>query len=335
MDMNELQSPEDLLVDESFLAWYHQSDPEATKKWDTWLESDLSHKALKDNAIELIKALDLQEKPVPPAQLAAAEARLFGVVNAPRVQDAPVRRLRRSSWRVWVSAAACLVVILMAAGIDKWWIRGKNTVDTPYGQTARLVLPDGTEVMMNANSSFTYPRHWKEGKDREGWLKGEAFFHVRKTSQHDRFIVHTDHFDVIVTGTEFNVVNQPDNAGVVLKEGTVTLIDEHGTEIKMAPGDNVVLKGTQLIRETVNPEDATAWMDNKMNFDNTPLSEVIRMIRFHYGVEVEVSNPTMLNKTLTGIYPNDNLDVLLKALEATKEYKVERSGDRVILDTVR
>jgi ferric-dicitrate binding protein FerR (iron transport regulator) len=43
----------------------------------------------------------------------------------------------------------------------------------------------------------------------------------------------------------------------------------------------------------------------------------------------------MLNKTLTGIYPNDNLDVLLKALEATKEYKVERSGDRVILDTVR
>ncbi len=49
---------------------------------------------------------------------------------------------------------------------------------------------------------------WKEGTSREVWLKGEAFFHVSKTPTKARFIVHTERFDVVVTGTQFNVMNR-------------------------------------------------------------------------------------------------------------------------------
>lgn len=331
MDMNALQSPEDLLTDESFLAWYYKTDPEAFGIWEERLYKDPSYKALVDSAIELIKRLDVQEMPVPAAQLEAAEDRLFRYISE---SEAPkVVRMRWKSWRVWASAAACVLVIFVAASLDKYWRGSKMTVNTAYGQTSQNMLPDGTEVMLNANSSFTYGKHWNEGKDREVWLKGEAFFHVTKTANHDRFIVHTDHFDVIVTGTMFNVVNQPGAAGVLLKEGSVTLLDEHGREMKMVPGDDVVLKGEELVKqEAVNPEDVTAWTENKMSFDNTPLSDVIRMIESHYGVKVEVANPTLLKGTLSGIFPNDNLDVLLQALDATTVYKVEKVGDKIILD---
>jgi transmembrane sensor len=332
MDMNALQSPEDLLADESFLAWYHQTDSEAQRFWEDRLNADLTHRTLADSAIELMKRLDMQELPVPAAQLGAAEDRLFQSISAPGM-PARVIRLQWKSWRVWVSVAACVAVVLLAAFLDKNWIRGKATLATGYGQMAKSVLPDGTEVTLNAHSTFTYGKHWEEGSDREVWLQGEAFFHVRRTAQHDRFIVHAGHFDVIVTGTMFNVVNQPGEAGVVLQEGSVTLLEESGKELKMMPGDNVVLKGTEYVKQTVNPEDATAWMENKMSFDNTPMSEVIRMIEGHYGVKVEASSPKLLNQTLNGIFPNDNLDVLLKALQATKEYRVIRTDDRIVLDT--
>lgn len=332
MDMNALQSPEDLLTDESFLAWYYKTDPEAVDLWEERLHKDLSSKALADSAIELIKGMDVQELPVPAAQLEAAEDRLFRHIDETTVATAKVVKVQWRSWRVWVSAAAAVVVVFLAATLDKYWKGSKTTVNTTYGQMVQHTLPDGTEVTLNANSSFTYGRNWKEGSDREVWLKGEAFFHVTKTAEHDRFIVHTDHFDVIVTGTMFNVVSQPGDAGVMLKEGSVTLLDEHGREMKMTPGDDVVLKGDELVKQTVSPDDVIAWMDNKMHFDNTPLSEVIRMIEQHYGVKVEVADPALLNNTLNGTLPNDNLDVLLQALTATKEYKVAKSDDKIVID---
>lgn len=335
MDMNALHSPEDLIADESFLAWYYNTDPEAARTWEEIIKNDSTHKALVDNAIEFLKKMDLQEMPVPAAQLAAAEARLFEHISATQ-QPAKIVRMKWGSRRLWASAAACVAVVILAAYLDSHWIKGKTTLNTPYGQISKNVLPDGTEVTLNAHSSFTYPKFWKAGRDREVWLKGEAFFHVKKTALHDRFIVHTDHFDVIVTGTSFNVVNQPDQAGVVLKEGRVTLLDEQGQELKMMPGDEVELKGSQLVRQvTVNPDDATLWMENKVNFDNTPISEVVRLIQVHYGVTVEVDDPKLLNQTLNGVFENDNLEVLLKALEATRVYKVEKTGDKVILGAAK
>jgi ferric-dicitrate binding protein FerR (iron transport regulator) len=332
MDMNALQSPEDLLTDESFLAWYYKTDPEAVDMWEERLHKDLPSKALVDSAIDLLKRLDVDEMPVPAAQLEAAEDRLFRNIHETTEQTARIFKVQWHSWRVWVSAAAAVAVVFLAATLDKYWKGSKTTVNTTYGQTIRHTLPDGTEVMLNANSSFTYGKHWAQGIDREVWLKGEAYFCVTKTANKDRFIVHTDHFDVIVTGTKFNVVSQPGDEGVLLQEGSVTLLDEHGREMKMIPGDDVVLKGDELVRQMVNPEDVTAWMDNKMHFDNTPLSEVIRMIGLHYGVKVEVADPALLVNTLNGTLPNDNLDVLLQALAATKEYKVEKVDDKIVLD---
>jgi transmembrane sensor len=335
MDMNALQSPEDLLADESFLGWYYKTDPAASRQWEEMLKNDSSHKALVDNAIEFLRKLEIRELPVPAAQLDAAEARLFEHIAAP-IETGKIIHTRWGSWRMWVSAAACILVVATAGLLDRYWIRSKTTTNTPYGQIGKSVLPDGTEVTLNAHSTFTYRRRWIPGEDREVWLKGEAFFHVKKTALKDRFIVHTDHFDVIVTGTSFNVVNQPDQAGVILKEGRVTLLDEQGQELKMVPGDDVVLKGTQLVKQNnASADDATLWMENKVNFDNTAISDVIKLIDTHYGVKVEVSDPKLLNQTVTGVFPNDNLDALLKALELTRDYKVERTDDKVILSPAK
>jgi transmembrane sensor len=332
MDMNAFQSPEELLEDESFLAWYYKTDAVAFQRWQDHLSRNSSQKALADSAVELLEILNVQEMSVPVAQIEAAEQRLFS-----RIEERPVLihllPKRKISWRLWVSVAACFLVVLTAAWLDKYWVAAKSTISTPYGSILTKILPDGTEVTLNANSKFTYGRHWTEGSDREVWLNGEAFFHVTKTAQHDRFIVHADHFDVIVTGTKFDVITQPGDGRVALKEGGVTLRSEKGDTIQLIPGDVVLQVNGRWVRQSANMDDVTAWTDNKINFDNTPLSETIKLIEAHYGVKVEVADPKLLSKTLTGIFPNDNIDVFLKALEATKIYKITKDGDSIVIQS--
>jgi len=281
-----------------------------------------------EEAVFLLNNLAFQEVSVPDQQVSEAENRLMS-----RIGEAPVGKKGAAvPMRRWMAVAASVVLLVLAGlGLRKLYTR--PSIATQYGEISRSVLPDGTEITLNAHSRIEYGKQWSSGKDREVWLTGEAFFHVKKTPEHDRFIVHTDHFDVIVTGTQFNVVNHANEAGVVLKEGSVTVHGTNGQDLKMLPGDLVDLKGGELVKQTVNPEDIIAWTDNKMNFDNTPISEVIKMIQEHYGVKVTVSDPSLLTHTLIGIFPNDNLNVLLKALEATKEFKVSRDGDNVVIQS--
>ena len=74
---------------------------------------------------------------------------------------------------------------------------------TPPGQRARVLLADGTEVWLNANSTLRYPERF-DLKQREVELQGEAFFEVEKNKEKP-FVVKTSKMDIQVTGTKFNV----------------------------------------------------------------------------------------------------------------------------------
>jgi ferric-dicitrate binding protein FerR (iron transport regulator) len=186
-------------------------------------------------------------------------------------------------------------------------------------------------VVVNADSKIVYSPGWKDGKDREVWLTGEAFFHVSKTPLKSRFIVHANHFDIIVTGTQFNVTNRRDKANVMLQEGSVTLQTDEGKELKMLPGDFVEYKNAALEKRPVKDDSVLAWKDHKLVFDNTPLRELIQIIREHYGVSISTANDAVGDSKISGILPNDNLDVLLQALETTGDFEVLRQGDSIII----
>ena len=378
MDMHAFQSPEDLLADESFLAWYYKTDPGAVDKWQEQIGQSPSLRVLAAKAIELLEKLDLREMSVPQAQIDAAEARLFGQIDAlgraegatrkevtreevtredaskvlqlPSLAPGELResRPRRKSRRTWMAAAAGVVLLVAAGWGAKTWMGRKKTLSTPYGQIAKSVLPDGTEVTLNAHSSLVYGLHWSEGADREVWVKGEVFLHVAKKPLHDRFIVHTDHFDVIVTGTSFDVVNREDAASVVLKEGHVTVRgnggnevkgnevksnEVKGNEVKMEPGDEVQLEGTELVKQSVNPEEVIAWTEEKIAFDSATLADVAKMIEQHYGVRVSIERTALLSYPVNGLMRNDNLGELLKALSALyyKDLNIRREGDQIII----
>ena len=93
-----------------------------------------------------------------------------------------------------------------------------HRLSIPRGETFKVVLSDGTEVLLNSDSRLSYPTVFK-GKERVVSLEGEAYFNVTKNTEHP-FIVKSGNVQVRVLGTEFNMCSYtPDNVRGTLIEG--------------------------------------------------------------------------------------------------------------------
>jgi ferric-dicitrate binding protein FerR (iron transport regulator) len=247
---------------------------------------------------------------------------------------APLQQPHRTSRTLYRVAAALTGLTLL--GLLGYWSHGKLTRsvhETGYGQMVRLVLPDGSEVTLNANSSLTYRKQWPGGHTREVWLEGEAFFHVRRQKQKTRFVVHTGKVRVEVLGTAFNVATRRGRTRVVLQSGRVKL------EKAGQPGEAVLMQPRELVeyaagdrqfrKRAVDPEPYTAWQGRKMRFNDTPIEEVARQLEDTYGLQVTLAGPGLAGRRLSGEISTRNLDVLLGALAALLEADVQRDGDQV------
>jgi ferric-dicitrate binding protein FerR (iron transport regulator) len=327
-------SVEEILADEAFLSWYFRDSNQKATEWDNWLAANPQQQPLINEAITTMEQLDVKPNPVSTNQIESAYNRLSSQLHQFNKSEtsapAPVISMyRKNSW--WKVAAA--VVVIIAAGLVFWKFSGTNQTQLAanYGQTIKHQLPDGTEVMLNANSKVTLGKNWEAGKDREVWLNGEAFFHVTKTSAHDRFIVHADMMDVIVTGTQFNVITRNHHSSVLLTEGSVTIRSKNGKEILMRPGDFVELNNNDLQKKLVNEDGILAWKDNKLFFgEETPMPDAANMISEHYGIKVTLADQQVRERPLSGIMQNDNLDVLVKSLEESG-LKITRKENEIII----
>lgn len=319
--------PEDLLSDESFLAWYFKMPGQEQQQWDSWMSSHPEQAQLVQQAISLLEATRLQELPLPLQQIASAEERLFSQIDRLPKEAAVLPLFTRRRRMV-----AASVAILLAAGliITAIYSSKGTAIKTAFGEIARRQLPDGTEVMMDANSSIRFAGNLQEG-DREVWMNGEAFFHVRKTRQNSRFVVHLDHADVIVTGTKFNVINRDGAENILLDEGSVILRSPNGKELQLSPGEFVDLRGKLWEKKAVQRDSLMAWKEQKLVFDGTPLRELVTIINDHYGVHIKLADSSIGDQTISAILPNDNLEVLLRSLEATAEFDISKDGDQIII----
>jgi len=318
--------PEDLLVDESFLAWHFKLPDAEPQRWESWVGSHPDRARLVQQAIQLLDTTYLSEKPLPVQQIASAEQRLLqSLTDTPKISFFNRRR--------WMIAAAVLVLLgagLIYTGVSK--SRG-TAIATDFGEVTSRQLPDGTEVMLDANSKINYKGDWSEGKDREVWMDGEAFFHVRKTPENSRFIVHLTHMDVIVTGTRFNVINRHGVENVLLQEGRVILRNKKGEQLPLTPGEFVSFKEDLWQKKTVQPDSLMAWKEQRLVFDGTPLHELVTLVNDHYGVHLQLADSSIADSTISAILPNNNLEVLLQALDATAEYGVTRENDKIIISS--
>ena len=170
-----------------------------------------------------------------------------------------------------------------------------QTTETSRGTDTHLVLADGTEVDLNAESALSYPDAFT-GKDRKVYLEGEAYFDVTSDPEHP-FIVETPEITTRVLGTEFNVSSYNDvKSAVTVVTGSVEVSDLQSKEkVLVKPGETALtLSGGKLRVEPVNIDRVISWRAGYYYFEDETLEDIMRTLGRWYNVNVEFRDPDPL-----------------------------------------
>lgn len=194
---------------------------------------------------------------------------------------------------------------------------GYNTITTPNGGQYAVILPDGTQVQLNAASSLRYPTRF-EGASRRVELTGEAYFEVAKNAKMP-FIVATENQQVKVLGTHFNIDSYGDNGHTVttLVEGSVLVQSGHGKAL-LKPGENATLASGEITVGEADLETDLAWKNGMMEYRGENLEAIMKDISRWYDIEVVFDGQIPQRKFVVSVPRSAKLSTLLKVLQLSK-----------------
>ena len=158
-----------------------------------------------------------------------------------------------------------------------------NDIITERGRQWKMVLPDGTEVWLNAASKLHYPVSFEGQKERIVYLTGEAYFKVaHDAAQPFKVIAGKQVIEDI--GTAFNVNAYGDESKVVttLVEGIVKV-----DNVQLKPGQQAtVTQDGQIDIQQVNTKYFTAWVNGQLSLDNVTVKELMLQLSRWYDVDI-------------------------------------------------
>lgn len=210
----------------------------------------------------------------------------------------------------------------------------QNTLIVPYGKRSTLTLSDGSKVWLNSGSVLEFPAQFGSKKREIRLTSGEMYIEVIPDSQKP-FHVHTSDFNVKVYGTKFNVSAYADSPrSVVLVEGRVSLQPVNKKETFLSPSEQAVYSDNGTFNtQKVDVTQFISWKNGYLEFDKTPMTEVLKQIGRYYNLSFDFDNDVNLQKrTCTGkIYLSENLDNIMATVGLLSSTKYIKDNDQVFI----
>jgi ferric-dicitrate binding protein FerR (iron transport regulator) len=205
------------------------------------------------------------------------------------------------------------------------------------GQKKKILLPDGTKVILDSGTHFRYPLKFKK-KIREVFLNGEGYFEVH-SNVYKPFVVRANKAIIKVVGTKFNVRAWKDTqkVKVAVTEGKVSLNSEGAKDddkVIIIKGHLSVLpdngKPSKPYQGDLNKE--LSWINREMAFENVPLAEVLKQLERWYGIKFNIADDISDLNSLTVFLQNESLGNILKLLVAITGLKYRLDGNIVCIE---
>ncbi|RED93014.1 FecR family protein [Marinoscillum furvescens] len=212
------------------------------------------------------------------------------------------------------------------------------TKTNPVGQKMKTYLPDGTVVVLNSESTLSYPSKFL-GTERLVELSGEAYFDVAE-DKNMPFRVVTQNITTTALGTSFNIraFKHESSIEVDLESGLVdveyreeqTQSEQH---YKLTPGQAIIYDRTsnQVHKGTFDPKARLSWKDGIIYFQKASQNEVIETLERWYGVTFHVENQTGSSWHYSGSFKNQNLQQVLNSISFTKKFTYRIENETVYI----
>lgn len=221
-----------------------------------------------------------------------------------------------------------------------------NTITTTRGHQYQLILPDGSQVWLNAGSSIRFPIAFA-GNERRVAVTGELYFDVKHNSSMP-FTVVANGVEVHDLGTQFNINAYDNEEGVVttLIEGKVNVVNRESSigntqSVILTPGQQAAISSPQTVRggreggiklvKDADVEAAIAWKNGQFMFEGNTIQSVMRQLERWYDVQVEYSGNVSNEEFVGTISRFGNISEVLSMLQKTGTVSFEIKGRKVIV----
>tara|TARA_B100000315_G_scaffold252376_1_gene289034 strand:+ start:9424 stop:10329 length:906 start_codon:yes stop_codon:yes gene_type:complete len=199
----------------------------------------------------------------------------------------------------------------------------------PKGEVLSHVLPDGSEIRLNAGSSFSYRTSFGD-KVREINLEGEAYFDVIKSEM--PFVVQTEDVTVTVLGTEFNVTSWDGWIEVAVNEGIVSVknsVTDDEKPILVKAGNRTKFSSSMSVEtpELIAYSQYPGWIHDKLIFENSNFMTVCKEIERKFDISINLKNNELEEIEISGVVDADNVQTVLSTLTklTQRSYKFENN----------
>jgi ferric-dicitrate binding protein FerR (iron transport regulator) len=192
-------------------------------------------------------------------------------------------------------AAAAIALLIVFTLFARFYT---VSFETAPGATASRILPDGSMVDLNAQSSIQYAPYWWRF-DRHVDLSGEAFFQVEKGKA---FTVASIQGSTQVLGTSFNIFARAEVYEVYCATGKVKVKDRSGKEIILTPGEFAGLSDLEPLGKTkeASEESILSWKTGSFIYNTTPLSKVFKDVARQYDIALDLAIDGIDSLSYTG-----------------------------------
>ncbi len=205
--------------------------------------------------------------------------------------------------------------------------------ETKTGEQKKIILPDGTSVILNSNTSISYDKEYNVS-ERVVHLSGKAFFRVTKNPGKP-FSVYSTHYSTTALGTSFYLsADSSEEYAVRLLEGKLKLsaFSGHQSAVLNAGEEALWQQGQKnFVTHDFDSSYLHQWLTGKITFLKTPAPEAFDILQQWYGVEITDNRKEKTNTAINGTYENVSLEDILKVTCFTLDCQITYQNNKIII----
>lgn len=320
--------------------------PEARAEFDAWRDVDPRNASAFEDVVRTWQALE--QTHLSPDLIAMRRSALDSFRRGHAAQwSRSSTRWRRSA----AAIAAGVAVIGITAGL--WSRFVPDRYEAGVGERRVIALEDGSKVSLDARSEV-FVRY--SGQRRELWLRrGRAKFQVARDALRP-FSVSAGDKMVVATGTQFSVELLSSQVHVILYQGSVEVLAEHGSALqpvrwrpepdapaepagtqKLRPGRELVIApaASEATLVAADPVRSLSWEAGQLVFnDETLLSAVERMNRYA-DVPLAIGDPAIGHIRISGTFLAGDTAAFVEGITGIFPVRVSKASGRNALVLAR
>jgi transmembrane sensor len=316
-------------VHEEAAAWVARLDaqaaaPDERARFDDWLGRSSAHAAAYDEALRTWRDL---------AAMRNSE-RYRALLDKPTLRERLVSTLRAPRWAaVAATTAAVAVIVWLGFSLDAFsFLRRPTQVTTHVAEVRETTLPDGTRVVLGAESQLSFEVTQRMRKATV--VGGDAYFAVTRDSARP-FTVSIGDVRVRVVGTQFEIRRRTGEVRVAVAEGTVDVsrTGAAGAAVRLRRGEALTARGGSASEvRAVEPTDIAAWRSGRLVYDNAELRDVVADANRYARSRIVIADVQLTGLRVTTSFRTSQVEGMIETLQVALPLVAERqpNGDIVL-----